>query len=1174
MVELMYERGHNHRMFAAGNIERNLKGAIDSVIWRRGERYHAQGAVGACSFDADDQECLTVLASVHGSQTYRTEMVVDARGGEIHVALCDCPYAEENDVYCKHIAALGCALVERVRNIFGDHAIDASASAIAEALEAGSLRESPRRHRSKKLPASPSDQHTAVRARLASMGFDMSLATDTLVAEIARIMPAGDTTPAETMAVSPPPAQQQLFAKRYAVILKLGYNGARIHLHDTEQAIMPWVGTAALSRSEMRAILSDSAVQLNGRERALVTYLSKNDTWSASFDAYHALALAQGADIRIYRESFDEKNRTHFPQGTFLGLPMTMQREAWEAHRPDGTPLERTRFEIGMPAHIFHKYSISIGERGMVQVQKRDIILRSWSADAYAIMMRLKQSAGYARPERASTVLTAEETTRINEIIVELQRCFTLETELAPNFVVTKYDDPQQALRIDYDATASKLSLRGAVDYGCDVLEVSDEWYPQGWYGHGASVHLSRRTDPRQHPLIVSIQDSTIGYAAIDAKKEEKVYRALYEKHGFNKRATLTLNGTKPIERFLHEHWDALSKLGWKMLFTRDEIKYETGDVKADINVDLDSERDWLAFDLALYCGDGRVRLEDVIAFIEHGDECLKTEDGRLIRVGNRADLERLVRMLERFSQNKTSGAFEGRLYNAPEVADVASNSPHYRAQFAKSFDTFMNEAQSGTPVRKVKLPKSHRELLRPYQTTGVEWMHFLRRYRFGGILADEMGLGKTIQALSHVSVHTEDGETSLVVCPKTLLHNWKREAQTRFPELSIAVVEGTAEERKRLILQKKNAPRLLITSYPLAQRDIESYKARKKPFHYLLLDEAQSIKNPRTKNAHAVKAIPAEYRLALTGTPLENSVEELWSIFDFLMPGFLGHHASFQKHFGKPIMERGNAGALAHLKSKTSCFMLRRTKGEVLKELPAKIEQSMRVELGDDQNVLYQEVLARTRAELFAEVEKRGFKRAQIHILAALMKLRQICNHPALVEPRGEYSSAKLETCMDIVHEIKAEGRKVLIFSQFTSMLDIIADSLRSEHIPFSMLTGKTQGRQTLVDAFNADGEKTVFLISLKAGGTGLNLTSADTVIIFDPWWNPAVEDQAVDRAHRIGQHKTVNVYRLITAGTIEEKIIALQGKKRGLFNALVSENSDVFKKLTWEDVQDIFRQ
>ena len=1159
-------------MFAAGNIERNLKGAIDSVIWRRGERYHARGAVGACSYDSDDQECVTVLADVHGSQTYSTEITIDARSGEIHVALCDCPYAEENDVYCKHIAALGCALVERVRNIFGDQTVSAPVLAIAEALEAGGVQKSSRKHPSKKSPASPVRQHAAVRARLARMGFDMSLATDALVEEIARIMPTDDATDVR-IAESIPAPQQQLFAERYAAIIKLGSNGARIHLHDIEQPHMPWIGGAApLSRTELRSLLSDATLQLNDRERALVTYLSKNDTWSASFDAYHALALAKSAQAPIYEESFSEKNRMRFAADAPSGLPMTMQRDTWETHRPDGTPLQKTRFEIGVPARIFQKSNISMSERGMVAVQKRDIILRPWSADTYAIMMRLKQSAGYARPERASTALTAEETTRINEIIVELQRCFTLETELAPNFVVTKYDDPQQALRIDYDATASKLSLRGAVDYGCEVLDVSEEWYAHGYGGN--KIPLSRRTDTVQNPFIVSIKNNEIGYAATDAKKEEAVYRALIEKYGFNKRATLTLNGTKPIERFLRDHWDALTRLGMKMIFTRDEIKYATGDVQADINVDLDAERDWLAFDLALYCGDGRVRLEDVITFVEHGDECLKTEDGRLIRVGNRADLERLVRMLERFSQNETSGAFEGRLYNAPEVADVMSNSPHYRAQFAKSFDTFMKEAKSGKPVRKVKLPKAHRELLRPYQTTGVEWMHFLRRYRFGGILADEMGLGKTIQTLSHVSVHAADGETSLVVCPKTLLHNWKREAETRFPDLAVAIVEGAALDRKRLILQKKNAPHLLITSYPLAQRDIEWYKARKKPFHYLLLDEAQSIKNPRTKNAHAVKAIPAEYRLALTGTPLENSVEELWSIFDFLMPGFLGHHAAFQKHFGKPIMERGNAAALAHLKSKTSCFMLRRTKGEVLKELPAKIEQSMRVELADDQNVLYQEVLARTRAELFAEVEKRGWKRAQIHILAALMKLRQICNHPSLVEPKGEYSSGKLEACMDIVREIKAEGRKVLIFSQFTSMLDIIANSLRSEHIPFSMLTGKTRDRQTLVDAFNADPSKAVFLISLKAGGTGLNLTSADTVIIFDPWWNPAVENQAVDRAHRIGQHKTVNVYRLITVGTIEEKIIALQGKKRALFDALVAENSDLFKKLTWEDVQDIFRQ
>ena len=1121
-------------MFEAQDVERSLQREVDSVVWKRGAQYYARGAVGACTFEAkdnvkggtksSDDVRMTISAEVYGSETYSTEITVHTGTGEVETAQCDCPYAQTNEEYCKHIAALGIVFVARLRMVFGEQRIGASASEIAKALQTGQSK----------------------------------------IAIGTRGVHAGISEMEESA-----PAPVQSFGERYVGIVRTGYNGAQLQLHDTRRGSMPLV----VSRGDLRLFLATTVTPINHHERALVEYLSKYDPWQQSFDAYHAFTLAQDAQVRLYLGSFNESKRMQFVAHEIpLDIAITLDHETADAYIPKKiTSRVRSRFECSAHATAFRTDALSICAQGFVYVRKQEISLMPASSDTCSIIKRLAQGGLYYSPVDSDSVTTLsdKETIHINEIIADMRRCFELTSTLTPDFVVTEYDNPQQAFLIDYDASASTFSIRGAVDYGCDALDVAEEWHVTGY---GAYLSLARRTDVRAHPLIVSIKGKTVGYASTDLKKEKDVCQRLFDKYGFGKRCALSLNGTKPIERFLHEHWESLMKLGWKMIFTHDEIRYVTSEVRSDMNVDLDAERDWLAFDLTLYCGEERVRLEDVIAFIERGDECLRTIDGRLIRVTNRADLERLVRMLERFSKN-TEGKFEGRLYNAPEVADVASNSPHYRTQFAKSFDTFMHEAKSGRPVRKVKLPKAHQELLRPYQISGVEWMHFLRRYRFGGILADEMGLGKTIQALSHISIHSEDGVSSLVVCPKTLLHNWAREAQMRFPEISVAVIEGSASERKRMILQTKDVPHLFVTSYPLVQRDIEWYKAREKPFHYLLLDEAQSIKNPRTKNAHAVKAIPAEYRLALTGTPLENSVEELWSVFDFLMPGFLGHHATFQKHFGKPIMEEGSKEALAHLKLKTSCFMLRRTKDEVLKELPPKIEQTLRVELNDDQNVLYQEVLARTRTELFTEVEKRGFKRAQIHILAALTKLRQICNHPSLVEPTGMYTSAKLDACLEVVRELKAEGRKVLIFSQFTKMLDIIAASLRKEHVAFSMLTGKTNKRQELVDSFNTDPDQTAFLISLKAGGTGLNLTSADAVVIFDPWWNPATENQAIDRTHRIGQKKTVNVYRLITTGTIEEKILALQSNKRALFDALVEENSDLFKKLTWDDVQDLFR-
>jgi len=323
------------------------------------------------------------------------------------------------------------------------------------------------------------------------------------------------------------------------------------------------------------------------------------------------------------------------------------------------------------------------------------------------------------------------------------------------------------------------------------------------------------------------------------------------------------------------------------------------------------------------------------------------------------------------------------------------------------------------------------------------------------------------------------------------------------------------------------------------------------------------------------VKKINADFRLALTGTPLENTVLDIWSIFDFLMPGFLGSYKLFEKRFLNPIMKKGDNVALRDLHKKTECFMLRRTKGTVLKELPAKIEQLSYCTLGRDQNILYQEILNNVKSEIFSVVDEKGFAKSRIHILAGLMKLRQVCNHPALLlkgKDCRKYESAKLDLFLELISEIVSGNRKVLVFSQFTSMLDILAEELKIRKIKYLYLSGKTKNRQQMVDDFNGNPEQQVFLISLKAGGVGLNLTSADNVIIFDPWWNPSVENQAVDRAHRIGQKKSVNVYRLITKGTIEERIVELQNKKRYLFDNLVGESDGLFKTLTWDDIKSLF--
>jgi len=474
--------------------------------------------------------------------------------------------------------------------------------------------------------------------------------------------------------------------------------------------------------------------------------------------------------------------------------------------------------------------------------------------------------------------------------------------------------------------------------------------------------------------------------------------------------------------------------------------------------------------------------------------------------------------------------------------------------------------------IRAVTLPAGLKADLRPYQQEGLNWLQFLREHDFGGILADDMGLGKTVQALAHLMVEKESGRAdrpSLVVAPTSLMTNWRQEAERFAPGLRVLVLHGM--DRRDHFDQIREHD-LILTTYPLLPRD--GPLLRKHPFHCLILDEAQFIKNPRTAAAQAVAGLEARHRLCLTGTPMENHLGELWSLFHFLMPGFLGDSVAFRRVFRVPIEKLGDASRRAILGRRVKPFLLRRRKEEVARELPAKNEIVQHVELTGVQRDLYESVRLAMHERVQQEVKKKGFSRAHIVILDALLKLRQICCHPALLKlpsAQAVQESAKLDLLFELLPPMLEEGRRVLLFSQFTSMLALIEEELRRRHLPYVLLTGDTTDRATPVQRFQS-GEVPLFLISLKAGGTGLNLTAADTVIHYDPWWNPAVENQATDRAHRIGQEKQVFVYRLLTLGTVEEKIAALQARKRELVKGLLDEGAGGKLELTHEDLESLF--
>lgn len=483
------------------------------------------------------------------------------------------------------------------------------------------------------------------------------------------------------------------------------------------------------------------------------------------------------------------------------------------------------------------------------------------------------------------------------------------------------------------------------------------------------------------------------------------------------------------------------------------------------------------------------------------------------------------------------------------------------------------NKLKDFTKIEQVEQPKGLQCELRSYQTQGVSWLQFLRDNNLNGILADDMGLGKTIQTLSHILTEFESGRMdlpTLVVAPTSLMTNWRTEAAKFAPALKVLVLHGN---ERRDLFEQIPKHHLILTTYPLLSRDKD--QLLKHEYHMLVLDEAQVIKNPNTMAHRIVQQVQARHRLCLTGTPMENHLGELWSLFYFLMPGFLGDQKKFNQVFRFPIEKMGDEDRRQSLARRVKPFMLRRTKQQVVSELPPKTEIIQNIELLPEQRALYESIRMTMHERVQQEIRDKGLKRSHIVILDALLKLRQVCCDPRLLKldaARNMIESAKIQFLRDILPEMIEEKRQILLFSQFTSMLALIEEELNDMGISYVKLTGQTKDRAQPIDDFQS-GKVSVFLISLKAGGTGLNLTAADTVIHFDPWWNPAVENQATDRAYRIGQEKPVFVYKLMTVGTVEEKIMAMQQRKSNLLSGIFKSNGgEADAAFSSEDLEALF--
>ena len=570
--------------------------------------------------------------------------------------------------------------------------------------------------------------------------------------------------------------------------------------------------------------------------------------------------------------------------------------------------------------------------------------------------------------------------------------------------------------------------------------------------------------------------------------------------------------------------------------------------------------------------------IKDIINKYKLRKKFYRLKDGTYISLEKNSSLdflENLTDNIEIEDENVEENSIKLPIYRALYLEKIFKNMPNTNIQKNEYYKNMISQIEDRQIDLSTKIPPKLNAELRTYQKIGYKWLRTLEQYKMGGILADDMGLGKTIQLLavilSYVQKNKENVKPSIIICPSSLALNWYNEIQKFTPTLKALVISDDYLERKRKI-EEIGKYQVIITSYDSLKRDIDLYENY--CFKYVVADEAQYIKNNNTKNSKAIKTINAETKFALTGTPIENSLSELWSIFDFIMPGYLYKYKKFKELYETPIIKEQNEDVMNKLKKQIEPFVLRRTKGEVLTELPDKTVTILNNEMSEEQYNIYMSYMAQARKEIMSQIDINGFEKSQIKILSLLMRLRQICCHPKLFLGEYEGESSKLNQCIEIIQDAVLGGHKILLFSSYTSMFEIIEEKLKNIGVKYLKLTGQTKvgERIELVDKFNTDENIKVFLISLKAGGTGLNLTGADMVIHYDPWWNLSAENQATDRTYRIGQKRNVQVYKLITKNSIEEKIYELQQKKAKLIDNMLSTDATFINKLSKDDILALF--
>lgn len=724
-----------------------------------------------------------------------------------------------------------------------------------------------------------------------------------------------------------------------------------------------------------------------------------------------------------------------------------------------------------------------------------------------------------------------------------------------------KQEPPNKLLNIEMFDPAL-LKIRVSLDFSYD----------------GVVVPYSKGAPSTPYVMVIKKSEEKIYWVKRDIKQEQAAYQALLDRsldplqtHYLYAEGDDAIDFYNTAVRDLGEDWELKPKEGDNF----DPLKVSEHPLKVWAAIDFDDSVD--LFRMKIFCkiGDQLMDIDDVRDQMIQGKKYFFKPGAGYVEIPLATILQfnRTLMALEAEKLEDEDGfdVYRVETFKAGLIKELTEQG--VELELSEKFGKFWQLITSTSTIEDIDAPDNVQAELRPYQRQGFNWLQFLYTYGLNGILADDMGLGKTLQTLTLLQfAKNQDGAMpSLVVCPSSVVYNWVSEAKKFVPDLNI--LELTGSDRHHIYRKLKDAD-VVVTSYAIMRRDVRALKEYQ--FRHVILDESQNIKNWESQTAKAAKRLKAHHRLALSGTPIENRLLELWSVFDFLMPKFLFDVDEFKYRYVNPIEERANVDAERRLKKQVTPFLLRRLKQDVAKDLPPKIENVSYCDLTESQQELYLDFLENARDEVLSKAAGGGVGKNANSIFSALVRLRQICCHPQLVSEeisQGVNESGKFNALKSMVREIVAEGHRILIYSQFVEMLKIMRSWLEVEGIQYEYLTGETPSnkRGPIVDRFNNNDDIPVFLISLKAGGTGLNLTGADYVILYDPWWNPAAEDQAADRAHRIGQTKTVMVYRMVAKGTVEEKIMKLKDRKQDLVDSIISADRNLGSALTFEDLKDI---